>query len=226
MEAMWTRFFPAVRKVRETLSSGELGEPLCVQADFGFEGPADENHRLWDPAQAGGVMLDIGCYLVQAATMVFGPSAPDLVACTGRLSARGVDSEGVLSLTWTGKGSASLLCTLHANMPEQTLICCSKGYIRLHGPAHCPTRVTVAKGESRGNFAEETFDFELPECPAGLACNYPHSEGMLYQVQAVEECLRAGKLESDEFPLEESLSVVRVMDTYREQVGVVYPFEQ
>merc|ERR1719210_1114664 len=56
MEAMWTRFFPAIRKVREVLASGTIGIPRCVQADFAFVGPSDAKHRLWDAEQAGGAM--------------------------------------------------------------------------------------------------------------------------------------------------------------------------
>ena len=35
-QAVWSRFFPAVSKVRELLSGGELGEVKCVTANFGY----------------------------------------------------------------------------------------------------------------------------------------------------------------------------------------------
>eukprot|EP00440_Ansanella_granifera_P076905 gb/GFBE01083457.1/.p1 GENE.gb/GFBE01083457.1/~~gb/GFBE01083457.1/.p1 ORF type:complete len:273 (+),score=55.91 gb/GFBE01083457.1/:1-819(+) len=227
MEAMWTRFFPAVRKVQEILKSGELGPPRCLQADFGFVGPTDKSHRLLDPAQAGGAMLDIGIYLVQAATMMFGTSEPDLMSCTGQITPEGVDSEGALSLTWKDKGSASLMFTLHAHTPENAVFTCERGNIRLYGPAHCPTRMTVSKVDgARGKFREEDIDFPLPKLPAGQEVNYPHSEGMLYEVQAAEQCLAEGMLECPDYRLDESLAVMRLMDSYRRQMGVVYPFEK
>lgn len=222
MEAMWTRFFPATRRVRQALASQEVGLPKIVQCDFGFCAPLDPSSRLWDPEQAGGGMLDVGCYVVQAATMVFGPTVPDKVACTGELSDRGVDSDGCLSLTWTGKGSASLLFSLTTNTPEELLIMCTQGFIRVSGPAHCPTKIVLAKQEGRGNFAEEVLTFELPACPSHMQANFPNSEGFLYQVKAVEECIDAGHLECPEFTLDESLAVVKIMDAYRKQVGVMY----
>lgn len=226
VEAMWTRFFPAVRKAREVLASGEIGSPRYVQSDFGFVAPPDETHRLWDPQQAGGAMLDIGCYVVSAATMAFGATLPQQISCTGQLADTGVDKEGSLALTWEGQGSASLLCSLTTNTPEQATVICSKGHLRLHGPAHCPLRITVSKEVSRGNFEEETFAFDLPKAPDGIQVNYPHSEGFLYEVQGVEKALQEGLLECPEFPLEESLVVVRIMDAYRKQLGVVYPLEK
>lgn len=226
MEAMWTRFFPAVRKAREVLASGVIGIPKAVQGDFGFIcDPPPAKSRMWDPAQGGGAILDIGIYLVQATTMVFGPTLPDQIACTGTLSESGVDVDGSLSLSWKSKGTASLLTTLTANTPEDLTVICSKGHLRFCGSAHCPTRLVVAKEKGRGIFEQENFDFELPLCPKGFTVNFPHSEGMQYQVQTVEKCLLAGQLECPEYTLDESLVVVQVMDAYRRQVGLVFPFE-
>lgn len=53
MEAMWTRFFPIIRKLREVVASGTLGIPRCLQADFGFIGPTDPSHRVMDLNMAG-----------------------------------------------------------------------------------------------------------------------------------------------------------------------------
>ena len=204
MEAMWTRFFPIFRKLREILERKEgdsIGIPRCVQADFGFLGPADPNHRLWDPSLAGGAMLDIGIYLVQLATMIFGNVEPDEMKCTAILTNENVDQEGSLSLTWKDKGSASLLFTLRATTPENTVIMGDQGFLRIHGPAHSPTRMTLSKvsnGE-RGKFLEENFNFPLPKLKAGLSVNYPDSEGMLYQVLAAEKCIQEGQLECSVF---------------------------
>eukprot|EP00928_Gymnodinium_smaydae_P074491 TRINITY_DN57535_c0_g1_i1.p1 TRINITY_DN57535_c0_g1~~TRINITY_DN57535_c0_g1_i1.p1 ORF type:complete len:368 (+),score=38.30 TRINITY_DN57535_c0_g1_i1:91-1104(+) len=227
MEAMWTRCFPAIRKVREVLAAGEIGEPQLVQGDFGFVAPSEDTpHRLWDPEQAGGAMLDIGCYLVQAAVMAFGPTVPEQIACTGRLAKTGVDKEGLVSLTWADKGSASLMFTLTSNTPEQLRIIGSNGYLVVDTPAHCPVKVTVAKACARGQFEEEVFAFDLPKVPEGYSVNFPNSEGFLYEVQAAEKALREGQLECPDYTLEESLVVTQIMDKFREQLGVVYPSEK
>lgn len=46
---MWTRFFPAMEKVAEVISSGEIGDIVNVQGDFGWsnmECPFPED-RIW-----------------------------------------------------------------------------------------------------------------------------------------------------------------------------------
>ena len=163
MEALWTRFFPIVRKLRELLKGGTLGVPRCLQADFGFVGPTDPSHRLLDPAQAGGAMLDIGIYVVQLATMTFGTSIPEIKS-SAILTPQGVDAEGALTLTWKDTASASLLFTIRACTPENSVIMCDKGYVRIHGQAHCPERMTVSKASTdRGKFVDEEFSFPLPK---------------------------------------------------------------
>eukprot|EP00933_Yihiella_yeosuensis_P055585 TRINITY_DN54417_c0_g1_i1.p1 TRINITY_DN54417_c0_g1~~TRINITY_DN54417_c0_g1_i1.p1 ORF type:complete len:375 (+),score=59.68 TRINITY_DN54417_c0_g1_i1:25-1125(+) len=226
MEAMWSRFFPAIKKVREVLDAGDLGPIRCMQADFGFVAPEDPSHRLWDANTAGGAMLDIGIYLVQAATMAFGPSVPEQFAVTGRKSDGGVDEESAVSLTWADKGTANLMMTLRANTLENAMFYCADGHIKISTPAHTPTQITIAKSSGRGQFKEEVLDFPLPKLPEGQEVNYPHSEGMLYQVQAAEACLKEGKLECPEYTLSESLVVMKIMDKYRKKMGVVYPFEK
>jgi len=225
LEGVWTRFFPVLRKIRDVLGSGEVGEPRYMTGDFGFVAPTDPNHRLWHLDQAGGAMLDIGVYLVQAAVMVFGTSAPSKIQCTGKVLDAGMDSEGSLLLTWAEKGTASLFCTLTVNTPEELLIVCTGGHIRVAGPAHCPQQLTVSKEQGRGKFSSETFNFDLPKCPEGLSLNFPNSEGFLYQAQAVEKAIEDGLQECVEYNLDESLAVVRIMDEYRKQLGVKYPSE-
>ena len=211
MEAMWTRFFPLIRKVRELIADGSLGLPRAVQADFGFIGPTDKSHRLMDPAQAGGGMLDIGIYLVQVATMVYGASMPDSMQGTAMLTEEGVDSEGSLSLCWKDKGSASLMYTLRAVTPENSVIMFDRGYIRIEGPAHTPTRITIFRSSGgRGDLTSESLDSPLPKMLPGLSVNYPHSEGMVHQVEAIEKCIQEGKLECPEYPLEESLVIAQL----------------
>jgi hypothetical protein len=49
--------------------------------------------------------------------------------------------------------------------------------------------------------------------------------GYNYQAAEVMACLRAGKLESEIMPLDESVSIMRTMDEIRAQWGLTYPME-
>ena len=65
----------------------------------------------------------------------------------------------------------------------------------------------------------------LPPVPDGRQLNYSNSMGFTYEAAAAMRALRQGKLECDEFSTEESLRVMAILDSCREQLGVVYPNE-
>ena len=45
------------------------------------------------------------------------------------------------------------------------------------------------------------------------------------EAQAVMDCIRAGKSESNVMPLDEALQLMAGLDTVRAQEGLVYPME-
>ena len=73
MEAVWSRFLPSYRALVDLVSGGRIGTPMQVDADFGFRVPVDPAHRLFDPHQGGGALLDLGIYPLQLCTLVLGP---------------------------------------------------------------------------------------------------------------------------------------------------------
>ena len=53
MEAMWTRCFPLMDKLRALLASQTIGEMGALTADFGFRAEYNEEPRLFDRAVGG-----------------------------------------------------------------------------------------------------------------------------------------------------------------------------
>jgi hypothetical protein len=54
---------------------------------------------------------------------------------------------------------------------------------------------------------------------ADVRFNFPGSEGFVYEIEAVEACLAAGALECEDFTLDESLYVARLVDATVRQLG-------
>lgn len=207
MEAMWTRFIPVMVKVREWLADGVIGEPRMLTADFGNQvGLTAENMkgRLFALELAGGAMLDIGVYTVSLASMVFG--VPTKITSLAHIGETGVDEQAAVLLGYDAGQIASLSCAITTRTSQDARIFGTKGAI------HIPnfSRATSATLEVLG---EEPLQIEIPFTDNGFE----------YQVLEVMNCLRAGKLESDVMPLDESLSIVKTMDTVREQWGLKYP---
>ena len=207
MEAMWTRFLPAVIKIRQWLEEGAIGDVRMVQADFGFRAGFNPTGRLFDPALGGGALLDVGIYVISFASMVLGPH-PEAIESTAEIGATGIDEQSAFLLRYSGGEIAVLSCGVRTSTPVEALIIGTEGRIRLHAPFYRGTRVTLTSGKN-----ETQLDFPL------------EGNGYNYQAMAVGECLRAGELESETMPLNETRAIVDIMDRIRAQWGVKYPME-
>mmetsp|Transcript_37398 Transcript_37398/g.125201 ORF Transcript_37398/g.125201 Transcript_37398/m.125201 type:complete len:445 (+) Transcript_37398:125-1459(+) len=187
LEGMWTRFFPAVVKARELLEAGAIGEVVAVSADFGWPADPDGEHgRTVDPV-SGGVSMDVAMYPVAHVLLAAGATPPASVVATGstRPAAGGGRVDWSVAAGLSGFGdrpalSATVLCTLDASTPEEVVYTGKKGTLRLHRPAHTPSRLTLSIAEGRETSTDETLEFALPPIPAGatrpLRC--PGSAGL------------------------------------------------
>ena len=207
MEAMWTRFIPIMVQLREWLADGVIGEPRMLTADFGnCVVPTAENMkgRLFALELAGGAMLDIGVYTVSLASMVLG--TPTKITSLAHIGQTGVDEQAAVLLGYDAGQIASLSCAITTRTSQDARIFGTKGAI------HIPNfpRATSATLEISG---KEPLQIEMPFIRNGFE----------YQVLEVIKCLQASKLESGVMPLDESLSIVKTMDTLREQWGLKYP---
>jgi len=224
MEAMWTRFFPAYRKARELVTSGVIGDVVHYYADFGVKMPGPNEFRgarLWDNALGGGALLDIGCYVVNPLSWVFGPKMPRKMTVDGVMDKEhDVDATIGVTMMYSDRQYAQLSCTFLANTARERTISGTKGRVRIENEAHAPTKVTLWRDDGTLPGQVETFEFALPD---KYATNFPNGEGMLYQIEAVTKCVDEGRLESPEYSWNEMLSTVRIMDEIRSQIGLKYP---
>jgi predicted dehydrogenase len=205
MEAMWTRIHPLIRRAAELVHGGELGTVRHVSASFGFAFDGPDTHRLLDPAQAGGAILDAGVYPVHAVQLFLGE--PDQVLGFGDHHARtGVDSHAAGLLTYPATAdrpaaTASVLCTLEAKLPNRLEIYCSDGHILVDEFFLRPASIKIFRGNER--------DAE----PEVLVAQWPGG-GYTFQAQEVMRCLRAGELESPLVPWAETQAVSRTLSRW------------
>ncbi len=208
MEAMWTRFTPAMGRIREMLAQGSLGEVRMLSADFGFRTKFNPLGRLFDLALGGGALLDVGIYPVSLASMLFG--APTQIATMAHLGETGADEQFAVLLGYSAGRIAILSGAVRTNMPQEAVIMGTEGMIRIASPWWKSEHFTF---QLNGKSAE-TFDLPF----AGNGYNYEAME--------VGRCLGAGELESKVMPLDETLAIMRTMDAIRADWNLVYPTER
>lgn len=202
MEAMWTRFQPAVARARELVAAGEIGEVTAVHADLGAFRPFDPDHRLFATDLGGGAVLDLGVYVISIAQHFLG--TPDRVAASGTLFPNGADAGASIALAYDDGRGATLTTSLMAPTACRAVLLGTRGSIELGPQFHHPDRLVVRRTDE----SEETI-----QAPA-LGRGYSH------EILHVGECLDAGLTESPLMPLEDTLDVQWVMQETLEQLGL------
>ena len=208
MEAMWTRFMPALAEVRRVIASGEIGPVHQVMADFGFAATTDPTHRVNNRDLGGGALLDLGIYPLSIAAALLGPVAS--VKASAELGPTGVDLQTSFTLNHESGAMAVCSCSFKVRTPAELTVAGELGFVRMNTQFHRTTSVTVSLASGVSRTIATPF----------LGNGYVH--------EAIEagRCLRAGLLESPGMTHAETLHLMGVMDAIRKQVGVSYPADE
>jgi predicted dehydrogenase len=202
MEAMWTRFQPAVVAMRELVADGAIGEIRSVQADLGVARDYDPADRLFALELGGGALLDLGVYVVSFAQMLLG--TPDSVTVTGSTFPTGVDAEAALLLGYADGRSATLTTSLRYPTPGAARVSGTAGWIDVQPRFHHPDTIVL----SRHGAEPET----ITRAPLGT--------GYSHELVEVTECLRASRTESSVMPLADTQAVQDVLGRAARALGV------
>jgi predicted dehydrogenase len=206
MEAIWSRFLPSYRALVDVIGEGRIGEPLLVEADFGFRRPVDPDHRHFAPELGGGALLDLGIYPIQLSTLVLGPI--ERVVVDGVVGETGVDEVVTALLHHSEDRLGVVKAGLRVGMTCTARIAGTEGVIDLPAMMHCPNSLTVSSAAG-----VEHIDASY------------EGNGLRFEIDEVHRRLAAGQTESAVMPLDESIALAATLDSIRAELGVVYPGE-
>ena len=94
-EAMWVRYMPMFRMLKETVDSGKIGAVTAVTANLGYA--LLHKERVTRPELAGGALLDLGVYTLNFATGLLGDE-PERIETTMVRLITGVDKQEFVNL--------------------------------------------------------------------------------------------------------------------------------
>lgn len=214
-EAYMYRFHPQTQKLLELVAEGAIGELVHMDASFAFGGGGSSRQgRLFDPATAGGGILDVGGYPVSLARAVAGSAVgrpflePTGLSAQGTLGPTGVDEWTVANLTFASGVTASLRTGVTLTDTNSATIYGSRGVIRLTDPwtlTPDPQLELIVAGEE-----PQTYAF---------------GDAWPYALEADALAASAGTGETIQMSLEDSLGNARTLDQWRAAIGLRYPFE-
>jgi predicted dehydrogenase len=208
MEALWTKFLPHYKRLRQLLEQDVTGGVESVLINFGFRPEEPVSQRLFDPALAGGTILDIGIYNVFMAMSVLGK--PDHIDAHMTPAATGIDSQCAVLFRYKNGAMAQLFSSFTTHLPTEAEISGPKGRIKLTHRFYAP---------------ESTIEFYpgRPDTKTMIAFEN-ESMGFGYQHEArhVVECLEKSLTESPVMTHNDTLELMEVLDEIRKKAGIRY----
>jgi len=196
MEAMWTWFLPAIRQAKEWVDAGRIGRIIRIQSDFGYPMKYDPLSRIYNTELAGGCLLDMGVYPV-AFTALFSESDPLNLSVVSRHAPNGVEDDVVATFTFE-HFTATLGTSLRTRLSNWGYVFGETGHIAI--PSFWRAR------ECQLWVVDDMVDRFYDD---------RETNGFNYQIDAVNDDLIAGRLQSDVVPLAASLRFQQHMDLIR-----------
>lgn len=217
MEALWSRFLPAVRAAREQIAAGRIGAVRRIRADLSYRHPEEPGSRFFDPALGGGAALDLGVYPLSLTLHLLG--APQAVDGSWFAAASGVDLRSAFRLDYP-QALAELACGFDRDGTNRFLIAGTRGALLLEAPFLKAQRLRFDADPDRAEAAyERGHDLAtrlLDRVPkpgrSSEAFAFP-GNGLQFQAQAVMAAIRAGEGTCPTMPLSESAAVLLIIET-------------
>jgi predicted dehydrogenase len=204
MEALWTRFIPAIRKTIQLIEDGRIGKIKSIQADFGFLAPFQPEKRTLNPELGGGALLDIGIYPAYLSLLLLG--YPSEVQAASIIGKTGVDETTSFIFKYGNEATAVLNCSFATRTPTEAYIFGEKGYIKIHSRFIEAKAITLYEEEKE----PETFTFER------------NTWGYNFEAEEVMKCLKDNKKQSDLMPHSMSIQLIKILDEIRQKTGIYY----
>ena len=203
VEAVHTRFLPFFKQIVSVISSGAIGTPVMLTA--GIASDLEELPRMQRPSLGGGALGDLGYFLLNFSSMIFGDQIKRIQSsCV--FSPTRVDRQLSTVLQYKDDRMAVLSCTTSGNGESRAVIQGTKGYLVI---------------EDLLNFATATVYDSKRNKTAQYKRGRQKSE-LEFELNAFVAAKKSGWKECPEIPHAQSISIMHMMDFIRRQLGISY----
>jgi predicted dehydrogenase len=206
-EAIWTRYMPMRTKLLEVLGSNVIGEPTMLTANLGYN--ISYKDRINRPELGGGALLDLGVYVLNFASMVFGNDVSDIASiCT--FNEFGMDMQDSITLRYANGKMAVLNATALSSSDRSGVIYGTKGYVVVDN-INNPEGITVYDSAYK-----KLAYYKRPKQISGYE----------YEIEACMKAISEKWLECPQMPHSESLKIMNMMDFIRKANNIRFPGEE
>lgn len=202
MEALWSRFLPAVNQARQWVQEGRIGKIAAAEMGIGFAAEPDPGNRYFNPRLGGGAANDLTVYGLQLLTWVL--SRPITRAHAEAVPAStGVDISSMVLLRLGEDVPAAVKSSLMASVDEVLVIYGSEGKILVPHAHYAEEAMLLdVNGKTTTHFRDENT-----------------RNGFTYEIEEVMRCVRERRTESPVVPHADTLACAKVFDLIRGSMG-------
>lgn len=205
-EAIWTRYQPARRIIRDLIDSGRIGRVRTIGASLSYS--IEDRPRVMLPELCGGALLDLGVYAINFVRMCCDSKILGIDSQCIK-SDKGIDLSDSVTMTLDGDILASIQCSACCVGYNTGVVAGTEGNLVVDN-VNNPRKVSV---HTRGGILVE--EITMPEVITGYE----------YEFLACRDALAEGLVEPPQMPHGEILSIMEIMDSLRRSWGVHYPMD-
>jgi len=208
LEAFKCRFGPLADRLRRLIEDGAVGDIVSTDAAFGFAA-GERSGRLFDPALAGGALLDAGGYPASFAVGVAAWAGLDLNGVVGDVEGyigdTGVDEDAAATVRF-GESRARIRTSIVKELPHSATITGTDGAIEIPD-------VWGSRTES----ASTLIVRRAGEEPARITLDV--IDPFAAEADAISLALAEGRTEVPQMPWSHTRAVSRVLEDWRRAIG-------
>lgn len=200
-EAFMYRHHPTWREVVRIVRSGQIGRLQGIQSWFSYfnDDPTNIRNRI---DASGGAMMDIGCYNIHVARLLFREEPSTVRSIVRTDSHMGIDIVSSGLLGFPGGGQSSFTCSIRSEDYQRVHIVGSDGRLDIEIPFNIPpdlpTRIFLTSGG------------EPPVNPATKNITFAPADAYTMQAEEFAGSILAGS--EVEFPPEDAVANMRVLE--------------
>tara|TARA_R110002020_G_scaffold16307_7_gene57590 strand:- start:2687 stop:3751 length:1065 start_codon:yes stop_codon:yes gene_type:complete len=219
MEAMWSRYLPAIKAARTALRNGVIGNIRRLDAEIAWQHAYSPTNRLFDPSQGGGSLHDLGVYPVSLARFFLGE--PDQVEGFWRAAPSGVDMSASLRMQF-GRIQAEVSCGFDRAGSNRMIIEGDNGVLVL-GPLFIKADGYGVYSSSRLADLTQSGDMLAGRIRRKLFRRIPlpgtawhdfrfEGSGLQFEIEAASNAIRNGLSEEPDNQLDDTIATLRIVD--------------
>jgi predicted dehydrogenase len=121
---------------------------------------------------------------------------PEKITSNAIINSTGVDNDCAIILAYPQSRLAVLSSSIRVNTPKEAFLCGENGMIKIECPWWKPSELKIFKNNQLVQHI--TMPYE--------------GNGLQFEIEEVNSCIRNGKKESPKMPLDETLEIMKTLD--------------